>query len=99
MSLDAAIIAITVVLAAIAVGVNLSAARHGPYPLRAMAAARSALACFYVAGYIWLLAHQERRVTWSKMMTGVSLVAWVVVWILPALVATKAGRPAKRSKR
>ena len=96
MTLDRFIVAVTCVLAAVASGVNVWAALRGPVALRPMNAARAGLAAVYTAAYIWLLINPDKRLAWSHTMTGVSLAAWVLVWITPAAIAIRLQRDIAR---
>ena len=62
--------------------VNLAAARRLKSVLFASVAALSAI---YVVSYGWLLLHPTERLAWSEVMSGVSLVAWPLIWIGPAM--------------
>ena len=87
MTLEHALIWVTLALAVAAVVVNGFAATRGPSTLRIVSAARSGLAFVYVAAYVWLLANPTKRLAWSKTLGGVAIVAWIVVWIVPAVTA------------
>lgn len=43
------------------------------------------LSAVYVAGYAWLLSGTVSVVRWSQIFRGVSLVAFPLVWIAPAV--------------
>lgn len=45
---------------------------------------RGLLATIYMVAYVWLFFHPTRRLEWSRLMIGVSLTAWTLVWIYPA---------------
>lgn len=81
-------------LACVAAGVSFHAAFHGMPTRRAHHAGIGALSVLYVIGYVWLLAHPERAGVWSEFFRGVSLVAWSVVWILPARQSVESARDA-----
>ena len=89
MTLDVVVITVSVVLASVAAGVNIVASKVGPRPLRVMSTVRGVLAAFYAAAYVWLLAHRDQRAHWSQTLSGVALAAWVVVWIVPAIIAIR----------
>jgi uncharacterized membrane protein len=96
-TLEHALIWVTLALAVGAVAVNGVAATRGPSPLRIASAARAGLAVVYVAAYIWLLANPTKRLAWSKTLAGVAIVAWVVVWIVPAITALHLERSYNRA--
>ena len=81
----------------VSVVVNWWAARSGLFRFRVVHAAIAAVSAMYVAGYLWLLgwlpgvAGPEVMV-WSSVFRGISLVAWVVVWICPACMSIRATR-------
>lgn len=87
---DQAIISwLNALMALTAAGVNLAAAlRPGPFgqwaPLRA---AIAFLAFVYGVAYALLAAGIVPLSRWSPVMRGVSLVAWPLVWIAPAVVS------------
>jgi hypothetical protein len=86
-TLEHALLWVTLALFITAVIANTLAATRGPAPLRIASAARAGLATVYVAAYIWLLANPTKRLEWSKTLAGVGIVTLVVVWIVPAVTA------------
>ena len=50
------------------------------------------LAALYVIGYGWLLTGTVPLVEWSRIFRGVSLIAFPLVWVAPALLATRRWR-------
>jgi len=60
--------------------------------LRMVHAAIAVLSTFYVLGYIWLLSFVHDVATWSSVMRGLSILAWSIVWIAPALQSIKIWR-------
>lgn len=83
-----AILAANGVMAGIAVAANLWAVFRSDHPRQSAMVA--ALATFFIASYVWLGFHGDAIVEWSEFMRGVSLIAWPVVWIYPALRARDA---------
>lgn len=46
-------------------------------------------AAVFAASYLWVLVDYPRRVaSWTPVMNGMALFAWVVVWIVAPIVAT-----------
>ena len=80
--------------AGVSVVVNWQASRAGLFRFRVLHAAIVAVSVMYVAGYLWLLGvfGEVQVQRWSSVMRGFSLVAWLVVWILPAVVSIRATR-------
>lgn len=78
--------------AAASVAVNWQAARVGLFRLRTIHAAIGTISVLYVAGYLWLLFGNVDPARWSSTLRGLSLVAWLVVWILPAAISIRATR-------
>ncbi len=85
--------------AVVSVAVNWRASRSGLFRFRTLHAAITAVAVMYVAGYLWLLGvfGEVQVARWSSVMRGFSLVAWLVVWILPAVVSIRATRELHRA--
>ena len=76
------VIRVAVMFATLSVVANLVVAHR----LRSMLfAGIAALSVVYVTGYLWLLLNPTERAVWSEVMSGVSLVAWPMVWIGPAV--------------
>lgn len=81
----------------VSVVMNWWAARSGLFRFRSVHAAIAAVSMMYVVLYLWLLgwvpgvAAPEVPV-WSSVGRGISLVAWVVVWICPACMSVRATR-------
>ena len=77
--------------------VNWWAARSGLFRFRTAHAAIATVSAMYVVLYLWLLgwlpgvAAPEVPV-WSSVGRGISLVAWMVVWICPACMSIRATR-------
>lgn len=63
--------------------------RH-PHPFRAAWAITHSLICiislFYVGAFLWLILCDPDRGNWSETVMPVSVVAFVVVWSLPAII-------------
>lgn len=58
---------------------NLWAATRSDTRERPVWAAVAVLAAIYAGSYVWLMIDSD-VVTWSKVMRGVSLVVWPLVW-------------------
>lgn len=70
-------------LAAVAGGAALVSSRTGSIRVRCYRRAVASLAFLYVGAYTWLLFNPEHRLGWSHVMAGVSIPAWIIVWIVP----------------
>jgi hypothetical protein len=68
---------------------NWWAARVGLFRLRTVHAAITTVSLLYVGGYLWLLFGNVDPARWSSVFRGISLVAWVVVWVVPAVVSVR----------
>jgi hypothetical protein len=79
---------VNLVCASLALVASVWAARHCPADWRARFWVQTFLAFVYVALYSWLIVEHDRAY-WSSVAIGVGPVAWVAVWIWPAV---KAGR-------
>jgi hypothetical protein len=71
---------------------NWRAARVGLITFRTVHAAIAAISVMYVAGYLWLLFGNVDPVRWSSTLRGISLVSWVVVWVMPAAMSVQINR-------
>lgn len=92
-TLDTAVFAINAAGALAAVVVNLVAAgRGGLTALRRLHVATAVLAAIYVAGYAWVLFGEPGIEQWSSVMRGVSIAAWVIVWVGPGVVSIRLNR-------
>lgn len=84
-------------LAATATGANTYAIRRGSPDLAGLRASVAALSAFYVGGYAWLLTGAVNRTTWSQTFSKVAILAWVLVWIAPPILAARAHTRMKRT--
>ena len=89
MTLDQGIVAVSLILASTAAVLNTVATLRGPYALRMQCGVRAVLAVLYVVAYVWLLTHIDQRARWSQTVSGMSLIAWVAVWNMPAVIALR----------
>ena len=85
MSLNQWVVLLSVILSAGAALANVIGAIHSCGNVRSACVARATLAAGYSVSYAWLFVHEHSRLHWSYVMSGVALVAWVVVWIAPPL--------------
>jgi hypothetical protein len=83
----------------VSVVVNWWAARSGLFRFRTAHAAIAAVSAMYVVLYLWLLGwlspiglSAPLVPVWSSVGRGISLVAWIVVWICPACMSIRATR-------
>jgi biotin transporter BioY len=83
---DRLVVVLNALLAATAAVTNARTVIGNSEAMQRVRASIAAIAAVYVVGYGWLALYPETIVTWSKTMRGVSLIAWVVVWIVPAVV-------------
>lgn len=67
-----------------AIFANLYAARHDDPRMRPVRAGVAVVAVLYQLGYWWVMETGSVDI-WSKVMRGVSIWAWVVVWSIPPL--------------
>lgn len=89
---DEWVAAVSLIGAALSFIVSCRAARHGLLRFRPVHAAAAGLSAVYVVGYLWLLLLNPQVVTWSSVMRGFSMVAWVVVWVAPAWLSLRVNR-------
>lgn len=66
--------------AVVAALANWWAARHADPRKRPLWAAVAVLAAVYAGSYLWLIIEGD-VVVWSKIMRGVSLIVWPLVWV------------------
>ena len=93
--IEEVIVAINAVNALMALGsmvVNGWAARDGLLRFRVIHAAVASLAFLYALLYGWLLLFDPPLRLWSSIGRGLSLTAWPIVWVLPAVVSIRATR-------
>lgn len=90
---DEGVIALNALLAGGAFGFNLVVCARSATVGRIVHGAIAALALGYVCSYVALLASDVAVKDWSSVMRGVSLVAWLVVWIGPAWLRLRSNLP------
>lgn len=90
---DEGVIALNAVLAGGAFGFNLVVCLRSSKWGRIVHGAIAALAVGYVCSYVLLLATDVAVKDWSSVMRGVSLVAWMVVWVGPAYLRLRSNIP------
>ena len=78
---ERAVVALNALLALTATVINLHASKKVVGEWRGVRVSIAAVATAYV-----LVMFPEEIIVWSKVMRGVSLLAWPVVWIHPAVV-------------
>lgn len=78
--------------AIVATGLNFYAARHGSIRARWVHAMTAVVGAAYIVGYVWLLCTLSHPLQWSQTMRGVAVVAWVVVWWMPAILSVRLRR-------
>jgi hypothetical protein len=83
----------------VSVVANWWAARSGLFRFRTVHAAIATVSALYVVLYLWLLGwlspiglSAPLVPVWSSVGRGISLVAWIVVWICPACMSIRATR-------
>lgn len=94
---DEVIAALNLCCVVVSVGFNWWAARSGLFRFRTVHAAIATVSVMYVVLYLWLLGWLPgvpgpEVAVWSSVGRGISLVAWVVVWICPACMSIRATR-------
>lgn len=82
--------------ALLATTANLYGVHYGDPLLRGLRAAIGALAGFYFAGYVWVIAHGD-ELLWSRFYRWVSVAAWVLVWIFPPVLGARTHQRTKRA--
>lgn len=88
--LDASIFAWLLVASLAAVAAHLYALHHTPKEAareRNIHQAAAILAAFYGVGYVAVLCGAVQVLPWSQFFRGVSLLAFPLVWIYPAIMA------------
>jgi len=85
-----------VALAAVACAVHLLAGRRGLIAVRWVRYSIAFLAATYTALYLWLILGDITVAEWSNLVRGIGPVAWVVVWILPAVLGLRVARKVDR---
>lgn len=83
---ERAVVALNALLALTATVINLHASKKVVGEWRGVRVSIAAVATAYVLGYTYLVMFPEEIIVWSKAMRGVSLLAWPVVWIYPAVL-------------
>lgn len=68
---------------------NRKAYKSGIPQLRKSAFLTAWLAVLYVAAYLFLILTNADFFAWSGLIRGISIVAWIIVWIQPARVSVK----------
>jgi hypothetical protein len=98
------VIVVNLVCVVVAFAVNVWAAKVGIIRLRTVHAAIATVCIIYVFGYVWLLGwlgvfglDAPSAEAWSSVFRGISLVAWVAVWIAPAAVSVHLSRELLRA--
>lgn len=89
---------VSIVLSSAAAGVSVWAARRSPDEFRQLHITVAALSLVYVVGYSWLAFTDIDAGKWSETMRYVSLFAWPVVWIVPAILMARSGRAVRSAK-
>lgn len=82
---DRSVIVVNMAGAVCAAWCNARAAVRLPF-LRPLRAAITAYCLLYVAAYVVLLVTEDVA-PWSRVMRGVSIPSWVLVWAAPAWMA------------
>lgn len=89
---DEVVTVLSLIGAVVAFCMSCRASRHGLLRFRPVHAAIAVLSAVYVAGYLWLLLGNPTVVLWSSVMRGFSMVAWLVVWVVPAWLSLRVNR-------
>ena len=88
---------VNVVCVSMSVIVNWWAARSGLFRFRTVHAAIAAVSGLYVVGYLWLFGalpgvDAPSVPQWSSVLRGFAIIAWLVVWITPAVMSVRMNR-------
>lgn len=75
----------------VALGCNLWAATRGSPHMRPVRVGVAAFAGIYVIAYGWLAVFEDTP-AWSRVMRGVSLGVWPMVWCAPAIIGAHVTR-------
>jgi multisubunit Na+/H+ antiporter MnhG subunit len=90
---DRFIFALSLVLTLVAAFTRLREGRSGMFrEFRWLHNAIGGLALCYGVGYALVLLGVVDRLEWSKFFTGVSLFAWLLVWIYPPVLARRVAK-------
>lgn len=91
-SFDRAVVVVNALLALLSACANIGAVRGSTATWRSVHVTIAALAVVYSAAYLFLAVWPHAILTWSQTMWGVSLVAWPLVWIIPAVVQRRSNK-------
>ena len=69
--------------------VNIWAGYHGIPRFRKSHFLICGIAGLYALFYLYLIVFEPPYLEWSFPLRGVSLLAWVIVWIAPAIISVK----------
>lgn len=87
---DRFVFTLSFILTVVAAAVRLRESRTGLWlQFRWVHRIIGLLAGAYAVGYLSVLFGVVDRLTWSRFFTGVSLFAWVIVWIYPPILARR----------
>ena len=87
---DRFVFSVSLVLTLVAAAVRLREGTSGEFrEFRWVHRTIGVLALFYGAGYAAVLFGEVDRLVWSKFFTGVSIFAWLIVWIYPPVLARR----------
>ena len=79
----------SILLAFCSVVLNSLAARTGPVEWKNLRVAQATLSVLYVFGFAWLLFTDIGQGEWSEYMTGLSPLAFILMWNLPPILSMK----------
>ena len=84
--IDLAVMAASCALAGVAFGANSWAAYTATGAWRFVHTAIAGMAALYSGAYLIVVGTDVDLQDWTQVIRGVSLWAWLIVWILPAIV-------------
>ena len=91
------IVGANLVLSLTSAGVNFYAANKGLPKQRPVYMAIGVVSVIYAIAWGWLLVLGANDETWTSIMRGFTLLAWVVTWIAPAFVSIHIWKEMRRA--
>jgi hypothetical protein len=86
---DLTIVILNACGASVAFGCNAWAAKYGARSMRGLRIGIAIYAAMYAVAYVWLATFRDVT-AWSRIMRGVALGTWPMVWCAPAIMSAQA---------
>lgn len=87
---DRFVFSVSLVLSLVAAAVRLREGKSGAWiEFRWVHRTIGLLALFYSLGYVAVLSGVVDRLVWSRFFAGVSMFAWIIVWVYPPVLARR----------